>query len=415
MKALALIVSLLVSAAASAAPPVIVGSPTVVSTPRHPNTYWQGDTIQVQVTLDQPVRLDGWASLTLDIDGDRTRGTGRTLLAYGDGSDYTEALSFHYVVAINDFDNDGVSARHFGLASQGATLRNASGEDAIHSHQEMKDQPSHRVCWNPHVEDGCEPPEPAKIEPTTRSKGSATAACTGGESPYETMNDAQFMKTWQPVVREPYRWTTDLLHDGTLGGVWRRELQVGTLAVSLRVHDGETADRAEQVFAILAAILSNLPGVLTQSLGEVIVDFVPRNSLSSPARVFYPAEIRVSDRFIRTDGHNGPVFLATRYAYRNFEELLVHELAHVFDNKLNASLSQEWADAVAATPCRVSQYAHEDNGEHFAEAATAYLMLFAGPQAGTHHDTLEHRLGAEKIEYLGRLLSPATAGGVVYE
>ena len=247
---------------------------------------------------------------------------------------------------------------------------------------------------------------------TLRSE-TTPAACTVQESPYSAMTDWPFAATWNPAAYEPYRFLTDVERDASSGGIYTRTMQSGSLTAHLKVHDGWREAIAGEVIEIVARVLANVPSVLTQALGEVTVEFVPQSmvfgiGVDAVAMTVYPSEIWVSDELIHTPGQ-GPVFVANHSRHRNFEELLVHELAHVLDFRLGyPSNSPEWNAAVRDAPCRITQYAHDSPVEHFAEALSAYLQFYAGRDTlGEHRWVLQSRLGMSKFRYFGSLLSPA--------
>ena len=134
---------------------------------------------------------------------------------------------------------------------------------------------------------------------------------------------------------------------------------------------------------------------------------------SAPATTLNSSLIWVSDRYIHSEGR---VFVASSSQHRNFEELLVHELAHLLDHRFSPPApgatpagTPGWSDLDLESHCLVSTYAHESPSEHFAEALSAFLQLYAGRDtlAPEIRQELKNRLGRQKIRFFNRLLSPS--------
>ena len=102
----------------------------ITSTPEVGDAYYLGETISVEVTLDEPVTVTGRPELTLDM-GDVERAA-----HYQENSGTTE-LTFTYVVFVGDRDGDGV-------AVDAGELR--LNDETTLSHTGMTDQKDHKVA-----------------------------------------------------------------------------------------------------------------------------------------------------------------------------------------------------------------------------------------------------------------------------
>ncbi len=123
-----------------ASAPMLVGAPSISSSPASGDTYVEGETITVQVSFDEPVIVTGEPRLPIMV-GDRLRSVVR--YTSGGGSD---TLTFSYTVVKGDMDDDGISiaANALRLVS-GATIRDVNGLAAGIAHGALADQPGHKV------------------------------------------------------------------------------------------------------------------------------------------------------------------------------------------------------------------------------------------------------------------------------
>ena len=125
--------------------PMLVGAPSIASSPASGSTYVEGETIRLQVRFDEAVVVTGEPRLPMMV-GERLRN--RVLYSGGSG---TDALTFSYTVLAGDMDDDGVSVAANSLRlTDGATIKDASGlsvasEKGTVSHAALSDQPGHKV------------------------------------------------------------------------------------------------------------------------------------------------------------------------------------------------------------------------------------------------------------------------------
>ena len=125
--------------------PMLVGAPSITSSPASGSTYVEGETIRLQVRFDEAVVVTGEPRLPMMV-GERLRN--RVLYSGGSG---TDALTFSYTVLAGDMDDDGVSVAANSLRlTDGATIKDASGlsvasEKGTVSHAALSDQPGHKV------------------------------------------------------------------------------------------------------------------------------------------------------------------------------------------------------------------------------------------------------------------------------
>ena len=110
------------------ATPPVASPPTFASTPPNGTHYGAGETIEVEVTFDEDVHIDGNAPTLALMVGAKTRA-----MRYRKGSG-GETLTFVYDVIRGEMDNDGVSIAADSLSIAGGTLRDAVGNDADPRH-----------------------------------------------------------------------------------------------------------------------------------------------------------------------------------------------------------------------------------------------------------------------------------------
>ena len=111
--------------------------------PDNDEAYVEGETVPVTVGLSEPVQVTGFPTIRLNI-GRSTGASARraqfTGLPFG-----RRQLHFDYVVQGDDVDEDGISIDADALELNGATIRDAAGNDAILTHAAVADDPRHRV------------------------------------------------------------------------------------------------------------------------------------------------------------------------------------------------------------------------------------------------------------------------------
>ena len=119
------------------APPVI-DTIEITSNPGPDATYAAGDTIEVTVTFNETVKVEGTPRLTLRV-GIRNRTAG-----YLRGTD-TAALVFGYEVADGDEDTGGVSIEAGRIALNGGTIEDEAENAAELAHEALATQAGHKV------------------------------------------------------------------------------------------------------------------------------------------------------------------------------------------------------------------------------------------------------------------------------
>ena len=102
--------------------PVVSGL-GITSSPASGDAYAAGETITVDVTFDQTVTVTGAPNLALTIGSTARQATGSHVSGQS-------KITFRYPVATSDRDTDGISIAAAALTLNGATIRNAKGEDA---------------------------------------------------------------------------------------------------------------------------------------------------------------------------------------------------------------------------------------------------------------------------------------------
>ena len=102
--------------------PVVSGL-GITSSPASGDAYAAGETITVDVTFDQTVTVTGAPNLALTIGSTARQATGSHVSGQS-------KITFSYTVATSDRDTDGISIAAGALTLNGATIRNAKGEDA---------------------------------------------------------------------------------------------------------------------------------------------------------------------------------------------------------------------------------------------------------------------------------------------
>ena len=102
--------------------PVVTGV-AITSSPASGDTYAAGETITADVTFDQVLTVTGTPQLAIAV-GATTR------QAAGSHTTGESKISFSYTVGTADKDADGIAVAAGALTLNGATVRNAKGEDA---------------------------------------------------------------------------------------------------------------------------------------------------------------------------------------------------------------------------------------------------------------------------------------------
>ena len=117
--------------------PTVVGA-GIASAPGAGDTYQLGETITLEVTFSEPVRVQGTPTLALRI-GDAVR-----LVPMA--THHGDKMFFRYVVAAGDTDSDGVSVPRNGLSlSQGASIASLPGKVAVLGLPGFNNQAAHKV------------------------------------------------------------------------------------------------------------------------------------------------------------------------------------------------------------------------------------------------------------------------------
>lgn len=144
--------------------------------------------------------------------------------------------------------------------------------------------------------------------------------------------------------------------------------RMGRVAIRIRAQSHRWEDTA--VHRLIARQIAALPGVAVQQLPpgltvELAGDFPFASVEGDDYRVQIPHEAVELDN----DG--------TPYLHTEFARVLLHEFAHVLDYQGGWSDTAAWRNAVAASPCRVSDYAAVSEQEDFAESTVAWLAYYA--------------------------------------
>ena len=142
--------------------PYVIGA-GVVSTPGAGDAYVLGETITLEVTFSEPVRVQGTPTLALEI-GEVTR---QVPMSAHSGA----TLTFSYIIVAGDTDTDGVSVPRDGLTlPEGASITNLSGRTAaVLQFLGFGNQAGHKVS----TQAAPEPEPPFYVDPPP-----ATAALT---------------------------------------------------------------------------------------------------------------------------------------------------------------------------------------------------------------------------------------------
>ena len=102
------------------------------------DTYGVDEEVDISVTFDQPVVVEGAPQLALDVGGSR-------LAEYHAGSG-SKTLVFVYVVRASDDDDDGIEVTGDALRLDGGdAIRNGAGDNAELAHDGTGEQPGHMV------------------------------------------------------------------------------------------------------------------------------------------------------------------------------------------------------------------------------------------------------------------------------
>ena len=100
--------------------------------------YGIGDEVSVAVTFSEPVEVTGTPLVGLWVGKDAQQAI------YESGAD-TSKLVFAYSVAEGDEDADGLGIEPNSLSLDGGTIRGKSGNEAVLDHEELGDDPDHKV------------------------------------------------------------------------------------------------------------------------------------------------------------------------------------------------------------------------------------------------------------------------------
>ena len=115
-----------------------VSSLAITSNPGGDQIYAAEDEIEVTVTFDETLEVQGTPQLRLRV-GSRNRTAG-----YLRGSG-TAALVFSYEVALGDEDTDGVSIAAGRIDRNGGTIKDEADNDAVLDHEALAPQAGHKV------------------------------------------------------------------------------------------------------------------------------------------------------------------------------------------------------------------------------------------------------------------------------
>lgn len=215
--------------------------------------------------------------------------------------------------------------------------------------------------------------------------GRGVAAAEDVECP-EYGFEVQHTRLWshegyrEPFVLGPKRETGD--------GYTERVFRQGRARIRIRLQDSHRW-AADDVHRLLAGAVASLPGLLVQRLPVLTLAVLDRRPANGATALFLPADegaefpwlyLVEMDWTVVKIGNDGSPSLDPLT-----EELLAHQLAHVFDHhgaRLAGrdglySHSAEWTAAVADSPCAVSAHALANAKEDFAESVVAWLGYYA--------------------------------------
>ena len=199
-------------------------------------------------------------------------------------------------------------------------------------------------------------------------------------------------------------------------GHYERRYVMGRAQVLVQVSDQEgwSFDDIQAVHRLVGRTVAGLPAALTQRLPPVQIQILGNRANATSFVDSPPYVVRFPARYVHASaGPGGSVLLGNTPSHRNFEELLIHELAHVMDayaahaqGTLRWSSSTRWHDAMAESPCAVSTYAETSPGEDFAESVVAWFAFYGargGVLAGDDRRRIRHRLG-RRFAVLNRMM-----------
>ncbi len=115
---------------------------TITSAPAEGDTYRAGETITISAAFNTNVTVTGTPSIGLWVDPNRH---GDPSAQYSGGSG-TNTLTFSYVVASGITAEEGIATDWSGIQlDDGATIKDAKGNDAYLAHHPLDPQPGHKV------------------------------------------------------------------------------------------------------------------------------------------------------------------------------------------------------------------------------------------------------------------------------
>ena len=133
-------------------PEILGNGLAIASMPIAEGNYETGETIQLTMAFDLAVTVDttsGFPALALTV-GDTVRNA-----SYSSADATGKTLTFSYLVAMTDYDEDGLSVAANALSLNGGTIRSRNaGRDALLDHAALPDRDSHRVNKVPTITDG---------------------------------------------------------------------------------------------------------------------------------------------------------------------------------------------------------------------------------------------------------------------
>lgn len=209
------------------------------------------------------------------------------------------------------------------------------------------------------------------------------------------------------------------------GTASERVFRSGRTRIAMQLDD--TLDWNRRIFLQVARALATVPGALLHRMPRPLYLEVTNFEHGGQAG-------RASMTWRRSKGEP-PTYRVSVYAVafdvdapgglprlrEPFEEVLIHEMAHVLDyaarverlqrndcagDACRLSDGKRWLAAVASSPCAVSDYAETSNREDFAESVLAWLAYYAGRQGGLSPQSrgaLRERLG-QRWGVLNRLM-----------
>ena len=154
--------------------------------------------------------------------------------------------------------------------------------------------------------------------------------------------------------------------------------------IEMLVWNGHYSD-GEQVARMMRDAIATLPPVILRSLPENTLVSMDQGSSGGAIYWDLPDERAHAIEFQAAFAHP-----AVNTMDWSFEELLLHEIAHVFDRIHGISARPSWRDAVRADGAQITRYAESNAKEDFAESFAAWAAVRADAARERPRLTPEH-------------------------